>query len=176
MADNRPDNQEVTLEKRGVRISKKRRPVNFIGSSRDQTFAKLAAEAAARIGLGQDNFAAIGSFYENGLYARQNGRRPYEAVYGDEDYTLSASDPSVQQALDQVYGDRNGQAGVETGLATSTVRAALGSSQALPNVPSLPERGDSSSLAQNLSSVVRDEELASVRLVADFDAPIEPVI
>lgn len=168
-----PETTQATLEKRGVRVTRNRRPLNFIGKNADKAFAKLAASFAVRISEGDSDFASIGGFYENGIYARVNGKRSYEPVYGDDDYSVSIGDSGVQQVLTEAFGDKDGKAGTETGL--DSVRAALGSANALPNTLSLPERGRGAAIAQDSVADVRDEELVGVRLAGDYDAPIESV-
>lgn len=162
------------LDKRGVRTTKDRIPRTYIGRSRRTAFAVLAADFQAQIAAGNATPATLGGFYDGHRYARVDGRRPYEMVYGDEDYTASQGDPSVQGALDQVYGDKDGDV-TATGLASSNLSAALSTARAQRNKRSVAEQARYAQNAQNSNVDVRDEELEGLTLVGDFEAPIDPV-
>ncbi len=162
------------LDKRGVRTTKDRIPRSYVGRTRRTAFAVLAADFQAQIAAGNPTPASLGGFYDNHRYARVDGRRPYEMVYGNEDYSASQGDPAVRAALDQVYGDRDGDI-TATGLSSSNLSTALSTARAAKNVRPVVEQARYAQNSQNSTVDVRDEELEGLTLVGDFEAPIDPV-
>lgn len=179
MVGNFPDSKNETLRKKGVKLKRNaEQNIRFIGQDARTPFLDVTANAAIKIDSGNDDFAAFGDFYSSGVYQKLVGstERTYEDVYGNNDYTNSAGDPTIKQALDEVFGNVEGQAGTETGLTENTLIQVVGQSSALPNRPSLREQGNRLARAQNGLNDFPDESTEGIRGVEEFDAPIESVV
>jgi hypothetical protein len=179
VVDNFPDSRNEILRKKGAKLSStSERSIRFVGQDRQLPFLDAAVDAAVEIGAGNPDFAELGEAYATSEYQRTPGssERTYEPVYGDDDFSVSISDPGVRRALDEAFGNVDGEAGTETGLTKTTLIEVFGRSSALPNLPSLRERGSRSYRSQNGAADFPDESTSGVRGVEDTDAPIEPVI
>lgn len=171
-----PQSESEKLRLRGVKTRRvNQRVLNFLGKNANTTFATLVGDALLQIGTTPD-FARVGQVFESGIYQRTPGssERTYEAVYEGSDYTAALSaDPSLQESLDQVFGDTNVSA-AEALLTEATILASVGSRQIVPNEASLVERQENLIDSQNGTPVARDEDTPGITGVDDVNSPIFP--
>lgn len=164
------ERDDPSFERRGVRVTQSRRPVNYVGSGGPSSFSATVQQFAARIAAGGSAAAELGGHYRGAAYPRVDGVRQYEAVYDDTDYSEHVSDANVERTLRDVYGESS-----RTSVPVSSVQDALGAAVGLPNAVGLGDRGRAAVAAQIYVVDIRGTDLLNVRLAGDYDAPIDPV-